>query len=72
MIVWYNMYVSERDDATGQSKICGIRRMVTTSGTRQSLSNRGTQGQATADENSRWGVAVGILNTEDCGEAGNP
>ena len=28
--------------------------------------------RATADEDSRWGVAVGILNTEDCGEEGNP
>jgi hypothetical protein len=28
--------------------------------------------RATAEENSRWGVAVGILNTEDCGERGNP
>ena len=30
------------------------------------------QGRATADEDCRWGVAVGILNTEDCGERGNP
>ena len=30
------------------------------------------QGRATADENGRWGVAVGILNTEDCGDEGNP
>lgn len=28
--------------------------------------------RATAEEYSRWGVAVGILNTEDCGEEGNP
>ena len=30
------------------------------------------QYRATAEEYSRWGVAVGILITEDCGEGGNP
>ncbi len=28
--------------------------------------------RATAEGCSRWGVAVGILNNEDCGERGNP
>jgi hypothetical protein len=37
-------------------------------GNRREVANR----RATADTNSRLGVAVGILNTEDCGDAGNP
>jgi hypothetical protein len=28
--------------------------------------------RATADEDSRWGVAAGILNIKGCGERGNP
>jgi hypothetical protein len=72
VIVWYNMYVSERDGATGQSEICGIRRTVATSGTRQSLSNRDTQARANHGGEQGWGVAVGILSIEDCGERGNP
>jgi hypothetical protein len=31
-IVWYNMYVSERDGATGLAKERGTRRTVATSG----------------------------------------
>ena len=72
--LWYNISVKGRG-AVRQTLNSGIPVGVTADrphrdrlGNRREVANR----RATADTNSRLGVAVGILNNEDCGDAGNP
>lgn len=74
LMVYYTRKQEERSDRPPNTrKAIGWYGWLTLRGSSANPLNRmGNQARANYGEGQSWGVAVGILSIEDCGERGNP